>query len=259
MAITIVVPCAAIDVIHPYSIIPSLECIDGQKLQKGCTMPLVEAVTIELGAAIAKSILKLWVKDSSLGEDIAFSLIDLFKARTSDALAQQRGRRQFEAIGEKVGESLLPLFEIEGARLDEGSRTAVALAVAEAFNKTKLTSALLAQHNLEPTELARHVLAAHPTATDLFSAAETAFYERIINESCGYMVDIASQLPTFSVILQHIVAKMSAISFTKRAARYTSQGGFELKCETSRHLSWLVRSVRGKAPHPAPIFSSWLG
>jgi len=161
-------------------------------------MPLVEAVTIEVGAAIAKSILKLWVKDSSLGEDIASSLIDLFKARTSDALAQQRGRRQFEAIGEKVGESLLPLFEIEGARLDEGSRTAVALAVAEAFNKTKLTSALLAQHNLEPTELARHVLAAHPTATDLFSTAETAFYERIINESCGYMVDIASQLPTFT-------------------------------------------------------------
>lgn len=161
-------------------------------------MPLVEAVTIEVGAAIAKSILKLWVKDSSFGEDIVSSLIDLFKARTSDALAQQRGRRQFEAIGEKVGESLLPLFEIEGTHLDEGSRTAVALAVAEAFNKTKMTSAFLAQHNLEPTELARHVLAAHPTATDLFNAAEAAFYKRIINESCGYIVDIASQLPTFT-------------------------------------------------------------
>ncbi len=165
---------------------------------KGFPMPLVEAVTIEVGAAIAKSILKLWVKDSSLGEDIASGLIDLFKARTSDALAQRRGQRQFEAIGERVGESLLPLFEIEGARLDESSRTAVALAVAEAFNKTKLTSALLAQRNLEPTDLARDVLAAHPTATDLFSAAETAFYERIIHESCGYIVDIASQLPTFT-------------------------------------------------------------
>jgi hypothetical protein len=45
---------------------------------KGCAMPLVEAAAIEIGAAIAKSILKLWVKDSSLGEDIASSLIDLF-------------------------------------------------------------------------------------------------------------------------------------------------------------------------------------
>src|SRR5712692_5646123 len=165
---------------------------------KGCPMPLVETAAIEIGAAIAKSILKLWVKDSSLGEDIASSLIDLFKSRTSDALAQRSGKRQFEAIGDKVSAHLLPLFEIEGARLDESSRTAVAIAVAEAFNTTQLTSALLAQHNLEPTELARYVLAAHPTATDLFSAAETAFYERIIHESCVYIVDIASQLPTFT-------------------------------------------------------------
>src|SRR5713226_3170085 len=165
---------------------------------KGSDMPLVEAVTIEVGAAIAKSILKLWVKDSSLGDDISSSLIDLFKSKTSDALAQRRGQRQFETIGEKVGESLLPLFEIEGARLDEGSRTAVALAVAEAFNRSKLSSDLLAERNLEPTKLAKHVLSAYPTATQLFSGAETAFYQRIIEESCAYIVDIASQLPAFT-------------------------------------------------------------
>src|SRR5437879_3646243 len=103
-------------------------------------MPLAEIITIEIGSSIAKSILKLWLKDSTLGEDISSSLIDLLKSRTSDALAQRRGQRQFDTIGEKVGESLLPLFEIEGAHLDEGSRTAVAFAVAEAFNKLKLSS-----------------------------------------------------------------------------------------------------------------------
>ena len=122
----------------------------------------------------------------------------MFKSRTSDALAQRRGQRQFETIGEKVGESLLPLFESEGARLDEGDRTAVAIAVAEAFNKSKLSSELLAQRNLEPTELARHVLTTQPTATRDFSAAGTALYQRIIQESCAYIVDIASQLPAFT-------------------------------------------------------------
>src|SRR5712691_7186394 len=126
-------------------------------------MPLLEAVTVEVGTAIAKSILKLWLKDSALGVDISLSLIDLFKSRTSDTLAQRRGQRQFETIGEKVGESLLPLFEIESARLGEGDRTAVALAVAEAFNKSKLSSELLVQRNLEPTELAKHVLTTQPT------------------------------------------------------------------------------------------------
>jgi hypothetical protein len=161
-------------------------------------MPLLEAVTIEVGAAIAKSILKLWVKDSTLGENISSSLIDLFKSRTSDTLAQRRGQRQFETIGEKVGESLLPLFQIEGARLDDGDSTAVALAVAEAFNKSKLSSDLLAKRNLEPTELAKHVIATQPTATRDFNEAATALYQRIIQESCAYIVDIASQLPAFT-------------------------------------------------------------
>jgi hypothetical protein len=121
-------------------------------------MPLAEIITIEIGSSITKSILKFWLKDWKLGEDICSSLIDLLKSRTSDALAQRRGQRQFDTIGEKVGKSILPLFEIEGARLDEGSRTAVALAVAEAFNKLKLSSELLAKHNLEPTKLAKHIL-----------------------------------------------------------------------------------------------------
>src|SRR6266581_3672147 len=61
-------------------------------------MPLAEAVTIEVGAAIAKSIFKLWLKDSQLGGDISSSLIDLLKTKTSDALAQRRGQRQFDII-----------------------------------------------------------------------------------------------------------------------------------------------------------------
>ncbi|MFL5698561.1 MAG: NACHT domain-containing protein, partial [Ktedonobacteraceae bacterium] len=161
-------------------------------------MPLIEAVTIEVGAAIAKSILKLWMKDSKLGDDISSSLIDLLKSRTSDALAQRRGQRQFDTIGEKVGESLLPLFEIEGAHLDEGSRIAVAHEVASAFNKSKLSSELLAKRNLEPGELARYVLAGHSIAAQPFSDAEKAFYQRIIEVSCAYIVDIASQLPAFT-------------------------------------------------------------
>ncbi len=57
----------------------------------------------------------------------------------------------------------------------------------------------------------------------------------------------------------HIVAKLSAIYFTKRAARYTSQRGFELKWEASYHLSWLVKSVHAKALPLSPIFWNRLG
>src|SRR5258708_20440040 len=114
-------------------------------------MPLAEIIVIEVGSAIAKSILKLWLKDSTIAQDVTSSLVDLIKSRTSDVIAQQRGRRQFEEIGEKVAESLIPIFEVEGARFDEGTRTAVAYSLAEPFNPLKITSEFLLNNNLDPT------------------------------------------------------------------------------------------------------------
>ncbi len=199
-------------------------------------MPLLEAVTIEVGAAIAKSILKIWVKDSKLGEDISSSLIDLFKSHTSDAIAQRRGQRQFETIGEKVGESLLPLFQSESAHLDEGDRTAVALMVAEAFNKSKLSSNLLAKYNLEPSALAKHVLATQPAATRDFSESATTLYQRIIQESCQYIVDIASQLPAFN---EHTFAEV-----LKREDQLTNRAEQILQ-EVRRIREWLNPTAVG--------------
>src|SRR5260370_12488149 len=139
-------------------------------------MPLAEIMTIEVGSAVAKSILKLWLKDSALGEDISSSLIDLLKSRTSDALAQRRVQRQFDTIGEKVGESLLPLFEIESARLDEASLTAVALAVADAFDKVKLSSRWLVNLNLEPTKLPKQDLTTNLTGIQHYSEPAQHIY-----------------------------------------------------------------------------------
>lgn len=160
-------------------------------------MPLLETVIIEVSAAISKSIVKLWVKDSSLGTDISTGLIDILKSHTSDALVQRRGQRQFEAIGDKVCEQLLPLFEIEGAGINENGRTAVARKVAEAFEQARLTIDELISCNYEPTLIAQHVLKALRGATRDFSAAEAALYERVINEACVYIVSIIRQLPTF--------------------------------------------------------------
>ncbi len=60
---------------------------------KGFDMPLVEILLIEVGPAIAKSILKLWLKDSTIGQDVSSTLIDLLKSWTSDASAQRKGKK----------------------------------------------------------------------------------------------------------------------------------------------------------------------
>src|SRR5205085_4435670 len=96
------------------------------------------------------------------------SILDVLKSWTMDTLAQQHAERQFREIGEKVGESLLPIFEIEGAKLNEETCTSIALAVAETLNTA--SSAILVQNNLEPSVLAKYLLA-HPVATEGFNQA----------------------------------------------------------------------------------------
>jgi hypothetical protein len=162
------------------------------------TMPLAEIVIIEIGSSIAKSLLQLWMKDVPIASATSSSVVDILKSYTTDKIAQWKGQHQFEAIGVKIGESLLPLFEIEGARLDESSHIAVALAVADTFKKTRVSSKFLVERNLEPSKLKEYILTTNPTATSHFSEAETMLYRRIIDESCEYIVDIASQLPTFT-------------------------------------------------------------
>src|SRR2546430_5599616 len=49
-------------------------------------------------------------------------LIDLVGSKTSDELARRKGSRQFEDIGDKISEDILPLLESEGIQLDEGER-----------------------------------------------------------------------------------------------------------------------------------------
>lgn len=159
-------------------------------------MPLLEVLAVDVGASIAKAILKRWLGDSGPIPDTASSIVDVLKTRTADRLAQRRAERQFEAIGEKVGESLLPLFEVEGALLEENERMAVARAVADTLNAA--TSEVIAQQNFEPAEVAKQLLLAHPAKSYFFSEAEGHLYERIIRESCEYIVDIASQLPHFT-------------------------------------------------------------
>ncbi len=161
-------------------------------------MSLFAAAAIEIGKAIAKSIFKLWVKDSELGNDIASNLIDLLGSKTSDILAQRKGNRQFEEIGDKISESIRPLLESEGIHVEEGERVAVALAVADTINKSRISTKLLAERNLQPARLAQHMLAINPNVIRDFSAAGVSLYERLIKESSTYVVDIASQLPSFT-------------------------------------------------------------
>jgi len=93
-------------------------------------MSLIETLTIDVGTSIATLLLRLWLKDGGIAQNVTFSSVsDIAKTQTSDMRSQRQAVRQFEAIGEKVGESLLPLFTSLENSLTEDDKVDVALAV----------------------------------------------------------------------------------------------------------------------------------
>lgn len=161
-------------------------------------MTLPATLAFSVGPAIAKAILKVWLKDKGFLETVGESITDLISAQTKDDFARRKAERQFQEIGDRVAQSLVPLFESDGAALEENGRTAVALAVSETLEKTPITAQFILDRKLDPSELARHLLKSRSRATTGLSEGESSLYERTIEETSRYIVDMASQLPTFT-------------------------------------------------------------
>jgi hypothetical protein len=161
-------------------------------------MTLPAALAVSVGPAIAKAILKVWLKDKTFLESVGESITDLICSQTKDAFAQKKAERQFQEIGDRIAQSLVPLFESDGAHLEENGKSAVALAVSETLEKTPITAQFILDRKLDPIEFAKHLLKARPGATIGLSEPETALYERIVAETSRYIVDMATQLPAFT-------------------------------------------------------------
>lgn len=164
--------------------------------------PLLEVLSLHVGPAVAKSILKYWFKDPGLFNTVATgigtSFIDLLKLKTSDVFAQKRGQIQFDAIAQHVAEHLYRMIEKDGAHLTASEREAVAFKVAYTLEGAEIDPDLLVKRDLNPAALKEYLLQDVATATRDFSLDATEFYKDIIDECSQSIVDIASRLPTFN-------------------------------------------------------------
>jgi hypothetical protein len=160
-------------------------------------MPITETLILSVGPSIAKSILRCWLKDDLITE-FSPDIFDLFMSKITDIRARQRTKRQFEEIGERVADSLLPIFNLEGKELDEGTQEIVANTFAEILEKASISSQLLIEKDLSPKKLEQYLNELSNDAIKLFSQAESALFQRLISESSQLIIDISSQLPQFS-------------------------------------------------------------
>ena len=141
----------------------------------------------KLGNAAAKLILRHVFKDVEIVKDFALDISDIIGLVAADNLSQRKAVRQFEQIAEKIAETLLPLFDAEKIRLDEGELYAVVAAANSALDKASVTADSVVVQNLDPSILQKFVLELGQSGTRDLSEAGHAFYERIISESTHRM------------------------------------------------------------------------
>jgi hypothetical protein len=158
-------------------------------------MALLETLTIGVGAAVAKSALKLWLKDSEIAAAAATSTVDILASKLPFAV-RRPAQREFERIAEEVGRALERFLEAECPDLPENEKAAASLAVAAALDRAAISDDLLFAKNLDPLALERHVLRVVPDGDRDLSGD---LYPRILRESCNYVIEITSTRPGFSL------------------------------------------------------------
>jgi NACHT domain len=158
-------------------------------------MALLETLTIGVGAAVANSALKLWLKDSEIAAAAATSTVDIL-AKMLPFEVRRPAQREFDRIADEVGSNLERFLEAECPDLPDNEKEAAALAVARALDRAAITDDLLFAQGLNPLRLERHVLMMIPGGDRNVHAG---LYAKILRESCNYVIEITSTLPGFGL------------------------------------------------------------
>ncbi len=160
-------------------------------------MSALTTLALVLGPVIGRVILRSWLDDGDIAEELTTSISKIVEAKTGDIIAQRRASREFEAIGERIAETLFPIFEADNVHLTRERKDAVIQAVTETLNKANITAALLATLNIDALKLNNYLVSNFAVEGNL-DEPELDLYYRVIKECCNYIVETAGGLPKFT-------------------------------------------------------------
>lgn len=158
-------------------------------------MPLIETISLTLGAGIAKQIIKSWLGDSVA--ELSGELLDLIKGKAEFASTQRESARRIEKIGEQVAIKLYPIFEAESQKLTTSETAVVTQEVALTLLKAQIDARTVLECRFDSERLARQLIHSRPELLKTFSESETALYERFLREVCKEIIAIVSELASF--------------------------------------------------------------
>lgn len=158
----------------------------------------VQIALIQLSTAAMRAAAKLWLGDREVAADATTSAVDLLSDRLQSQMDKRRLYRMMEQIADTVAERLEPVLETEFRSLSENEKIASILAVSDTIKKTSLRDDALFTGDLDAIYLDLYLRRQAPGITRDLSQAGRELYGLLLRECCGYIIDIARGLPTFS-------------------------------------------------------------
>ena len=163
-------------------------------------MAIVETLTVGLGSALAKALVKLWVGDNELLLDATSDLSELLAKAGLDFRARNRISRELGEIAERVADRLEPFFEAEErGGIAFGEQQAAVLAVARTLEHGFTHPSVAVSADLDAQRLEAAVRDAYPSAAhnSLLSDSATRLYDIALRECCAYIITMVENLPRF--------------------------------------------------------------
>jgi hypothetical protein len=167
-------------------------------------MTLFEILLVRLGGSLSRAAIKRWIGDADLVADPAADVTQLLIESGVKAREAHKARRQLEEVSERVAERLEPYFAVEyaarGEALPPEEANAAALAVAETIDTGFSDPAIALEEDLNPDRLLVRLKGAAPERAlrSLLNPAGQRMYEIALSESCSYLVQMVTELPSFT-------------------------------------------------------------
>lgn len=157
---------------------------------------MVASQLVSIGIIISKVIMKVWLNDNPGADILGESILDIVSNFTNDAMKARKIARDFEEIGDKITENLMPVFET--CDIAEDSIKLIEDEVTTTISNSQISNKLLAEISYNPKTLYTIMLGNSKEIIGAFTEKEEALYKRSLDLSAQYIVDIAPQLPNYT-------------------------------------------------------------
>lgn len=215
---------------------------------------------LKLGVAVVKTACGIWL-DNPLAENAATTVVDLVQEKVTGKREQRRLERRFAEIEESIAERVLGHLDHEFRGLSDNEREAAVLAVADSFERAGLTDRILFEQDLDPLYLERYVRGKNPGAIRDLGDHAAALYDRVLPESCSYVLATLSTLPRFqtgaltellrrdSLILEHLEEVLDRLPKGSPDQQEDPEAAFATAYRRKAAARWDVLELFGTDAH----------